>query len=131
VPPTIFTDVAPGSRIAQEEIFGPVLCVFKARNLDEALAWANGTEYALTGGFFSRSPANIERVKAELEAGNVYINRGITGAMVARHPFGGFKMSGGGTKAGGRDYLLHFLLPRVVTENDMRRGFAPEEGAGD
>jgi RHH-type proline utilization regulon transcriptional repressor/proline dehydrogenase/delta 1-pyrroline-5-carboxylate dehydrogenase len=131
VPPTIFTDVAPGSRIAQEEIFGPVLCVFKARNLDEAFAWANGTEYALTGGFFSRSPANIERVKAELEAGNVYINRGITGAMVARHPFGGFKMSGGGTKAGGRDYLLHFLLPRVVTENDMRRGFAPEEGAGD
>jgi len=62
-----------------------------------------------------------------LEAGNVYINRGITGAMVARHPFGGFKMSGGGTKAGGRDYLLHFLLPRVVTENTMRRGFAPEE----
>jgi len=127
VPPTIFTDVSPAARIAQEEIFGPVLCVFKARNLDEALAWANGTEYALTGGFFSRSPANIERVKAELEAGNVYINRAITGAMVARHPFGGFKMSGGGTKAGGRDYLLHFLLPRVVTENDMRRGFAPVE----
>jgi RHH-type transcriptional regulator, proline utilization regulon repressor / proline dehydrogenase / delta 1-pyrroline-5-carboxylate dehydrogenase len=131
IPPTIFTDVSPGARIAQEEIFGPVLCVFKARNLDEALSWANGTEYALTGGFFSRSPGNIERVKAELEAGNVYINRGITGAMVARHPFGGFKMSGGGTKAGGRDYLLHFLLPRVVTENDMRRGFAPEEGAHD
>jgi RHH-type proline utilization regulon transcriptional repressor/proline dehydrogenase/delta 1-pyrroline-5-carboxylate dehydrogenase len=65
----------------------------------------------------------------ELEAGNVYINRGITGAMVARHPFGGFKMSGGGTKAGGRDYLRHFLLPRVVTENDLRRGFAPEEDA--
>jgi len=131
IPSTIFTDVSPTARIAQEEIFGPVLCVFKARNLDEALAWANGTEYALTGGFFSRSPGNIERVKAELEAGNVYINRGITGAMVARHPFGGFKMSGGGTKAGGRDYLLHFLLPRVVTENDMRRGFAPEEGAHD
>jgi len=130
IPPVIFTDVSPLARIAREEIFGPVLCVFKAQNLDEALAWANGTEYALTGGFFSRSPGNIERVKAELEAGNVYINRGITGAMVARHPFGGFKMSGTGTKAGGRDYLLHFLLPRVVTENDMRRGFAPEE-AGD
>jgi RHH-type proline utilization regulon transcriptional repressor/proline dehydrogenase/delta 1-pyrroline-5-carboxylate dehydrogenase len=129
IPPTIFTDVPPSARIAQEEIFGPVLCVFKASNLDEALAWANGTEYALTGGFFSRSPGNIERVKMELEAGNVYINRGITGAMVGRHPFGGFKMSGGGTKAGGRDYLLNFLLPRVVTENDMRRGFAPEEGA--
>jgi RHH-type transcriptional regulator, proline utilization regulon repressor / proline dehydrogenase / delta 1-pyrroline-5-carboxylate dehydrogenase len=131
IPPTIFTDVSPAARIAQEEIFGPVLCVFKARNLEEALSWANGTEYALTGGFFSRSPGNIERVKAELEAGNVYINRGITGAMVARHPFGGFKMSGGGTKAGGRDYLLHFLLPRVVTENDMRRGFAPKVGTPD
>ena len=130
VPPTIITDISPTARIAQEEIFGPVLCVFKPRNLDEALAWANGTEYALTGGFFSRSPGNIERVKAELEAGNVYINRGITGALVARHPFGGFKMSGGGTKAGGRDYLLNFLLPRVVTENDMRRGFAPEEPKG-
>jgi RHH-type transcriptional regulator, proline utilization regulon repressor / proline dehydrogenase / delta 1-pyrroline-5-carboxylate dehydrogenase len=127
IPPTIFTDVSPAARIAREEIFGPVLCVFKARDMDEALAWANGTEYALTGGLFSRSPGNITRVKAELEAGNVYINRSITGAMVARHPFGGFKMSGGGTKAGGRDYLLHFLLPRVVTENDMRRGFVPEE----
>jgi RHH-type proline utilization regulon transcriptional repressor/proline dehydrogenase/delta 1-pyrroline-5-carboxylate dehydrogenase len=127
IPPTIFTDISPSARVAQEEIFGPVLCVFKARGLDQALEWANGTEYALTGGFFSRSPGNIERVRAELEAGNVYINRGITGAMVARHPFGGFKMSGGGTKAGGRDYLLNFLLPRVVTENDMRRGFAPEQ----
>ena len=129
IPPTIITDVSPAARVAQEEIFGPVLCVFKAANLDEALQWANGTEYALTGGFFSRSPGNIERVKAELEAGNVYINRGITGATVARHPFGGYKMSGGGTKAGGRDYLQNFLLPRVVTENDMRRGFAPEEAA--
>lgn len=127
IPPTIFTDVSPKARIAQEEIFGPVLCVLKAENLDEAIAWANGTQFALTGGFFSRSPANIERVRAELEVGNLYINRGITGAIVARHPFGGFKMSGGGTKAGGRDYLKHFLLPRVVTENTMRRGFAPEE----
>jgi RHH-type transcriptional regulator, proline utilization regulon repressor / proline dehydrogenase / delta 1-pyrroline-5-carboxylate dehydrogenase len=126
IPPTIFTDIPPKARVATEEIFGPVLCVFKVENLDEALALANGTEYALTGGFFSRSPANIERVKRELEAGNLYINRGITGAMVGRHPFGGFKLSGGGTKAGGRDYLLNFLLPRVVTENDMRRGFAPE-----
>ena len=127
IPPTIFTGVSPGARIAREEIFGPVLCVFKVENLDEALALANGTEYALTGGFFSRSPANIERVKRELETGNLYINRGITGAMVGRHPFGGFKLSGGGTKAGGRDYLLNFLLPRVVTENDMRRGFASEQ----
>jgi RHH-type proline utilization regulon transcriptional repressor/proline dehydrogenase/delta 1-pyrroline-5-carboxylate dehydrogenase len=129
IPPTIFTDVSPRARIAQEEIFGPVLCVFKAGDLDAALALANDTEFALTGGFFSRSPGNIERARAEMQVGNLYINRGITGAMVARHPFGGFKMSGGGTKAGGRDYLPHFLLPRVVTENLMRRGFAPEENA--
>jgi len=127
VPPTIFTEVKPDMRIAREEIFGPVLSVLKARDLDEALEVANGTDYALTGGFFSRSPANIERVKAQLEAGNVYINRSCTGAIVGRHPFGGFKMSGGGTKAGGEDYLLHFLLPRVVTENTTRHGFAPEE----
>jgi RHH-type proline utilization regulon transcriptional repressor/proline dehydrogenase/delta 1-pyrroline-5-carboxylate dehydrogenase len=126
VPPTIFTDVKPDSRIAQEEIFGPVLSVIKVRDLDEALEVANGTDYALTGGFFSRSPANIERVKAELVAGNVYINRSCTGAVVGRHPFGGFKMSGGGTKAGGGDYLLQVLLPRIVTENIMRHGFAPE-----
>ncbi len=126
VPPTIFTDVKPDSRIAQEEIFGPVLSVIKVRDLDEALEVANGTDYALTAGFFSRSPANIERAKAELVAGNVYINRSCTGAVVGRHPFGGFKMSGGGTKAGGGDYLLQFLLPRIVTENIMRHGFAPE-----
>ena len=96
------------------------------RDLDEAIRVANDTDYALTAGFFSRSPANIERVKAELVAGNVYINRSCTGAVVGRHPFGGFKMSGGGTKAGGGDYLLQFLVPRVVTENIMRHGFAPD-----
>jgi RHH-type proline utilization regulon transcriptional repressor/proline dehydrogenase/delta 1-pyrroline-5-carboxylate dehydrogenase len=126
VPPTIFTDVKPNMRIAREEIFGPVLSVLKVRDLDEALEVANGTDYALTGGFFSRSPANIERVKAQLEAGNVYINRSCTGAIVGRHPFGGFKMSGGGTKAGGEDYLLNFLIPRVVTENTSRLGLIPE-----
>jgi RHH-type proline utilization regulon transcriptional repressor/proline dehydrogenase/delta 1-pyrroline-5-carboxylate dehydrogenase len=127
IPPTIFTGVKPNMRIAREEIFGPVLSVLKVRDLDEALEVANGTDYALTGGFLSRSPANIERVKAQLEAGNVYINRSCTGAIVGRHPFGGFKMSGGGTKAGGEDYLLHFLIPRVVTENTTRHGFAPEQ----
>ncbi len=127
IPPTIFTDVKPHMRIAREEIFGPVLSVMKVRDLDEALEVANGTDYALTGGFFSRSPDNIERVKARLEAGNVYINRSCTGAIVGRHPFGGFKMSGSGTKAGGEDYLLHFLVPRVVTENTSRHGFAPEQ----
>ena len=126
IPPTIFTNVSPKNRIACEEIFGPVLSVIKARDLDEAFEIANGTEFALTAGFFSRSPDNIERAKAELVAGNVYINRSCTGAVVGRHPFGGFKMSGGGTKAGGADYLLQFVVPRVVTENITRHGFAPE-----
>jgi RHH-type proline utilization regulon transcriptional repressor/proline dehydrogenase/delta 1-pyrroline-5-carboxylate dehydrogenase len=126
VPPTIFTGVTANMRLAREEIFGPVLSVMKVRDLDEAIRVANDTDYALTAGFFSRSPANIERVKAELVAGNVYINRSCTGAVVGRHPFGGFKMSGGGTKAGGGDYLLQFLVPRVVTENIMRHGFAPD-----
>ncbi len=129
VAPTIFAEVPPTARIAHEEIFGPVLAVLKAEDLDEAIQLANDTEFALTGGLYSRSPANIERVKRELTVGNLYINRTITGAIVARHPFGGFKMSGGGTKAGGRDYLLNFMFPRVVTENVLRRGFAPiEEG---
>src|SRR5213083_1430845 len=127
IPPTIFTGVKPNMRIAHEEIFGPVLSVLKVRDLDEALDVANGIDYALTGGFFSRSPANIERIKAQLEAGNVYINRPCTGAIVGRHPFGGFKMSGSGTKAGGDDYLLNFLIPRVVTENVARHGLAPEK----
>ena len=126
VPPTIFTDVKPHMLLSCEEIFGPVLSVLKVRDLDEAIQVANDTDYALTAGFFSRSPANIERVKAELVAGNVYINRSCTGAVVGRHPFGGFKMSGGGTKAGGGDYLLQFMVPRVVTENIMRHGFAPD-----
>jgi RHH-type transcriptional regulator, proline utilization regulon repressor / proline dehydrogenase / delta 1-pyrroline-5-carboxylate dehydrogenase len=126
IPPTIFTNVNPNATIACEEIFGPVLSVIRARDLDEAFEIANGTEFALTAGFFSRSPANIERAKAEIVAGNVYINRSCTGAVVGRHPFGGFKMSGGGTKAGGTDYLLHFMVPRVVTENITRHGFAPE-----
>ena len=90
---------------------------------------ANGTQYALTGGLYSRSPVNIDRVKREFMVGNLYINRGITGALVDRHPFGGFKLSGIGTKAGGSDYLLEFLLTRSITENTMRRGFAPEESS--
>ena len=127
--PTIFTNVKPDARVGCEEIFGPVLSVIKVRDLTEAIEVANSTDYALTAGFFSRSPANIERAKAEIVAGNVYINRSCTGAVVGRHPFGGFKMSGGGTKAGGPDYLLNFVVPRVVTENIMRHGFAPEETA--
>jgi RHH-type proline utilization regulon transcriptional repressor/proline dehydrogenase/delta 1-pyrroline-5-carboxylate dehydrogenase len=124
--PAIFRDVPPDSPLAQEEIFGPVLAVIGARDLDEALKIANGTAFALTGGFFSRSPRNIERVKRDFDVGNLYINRGITGALVGRHPFGGSRMSGGGTKAGGSDYLQNFLIPRAVTENLIRRGFVPE-----
>ena len=127
VGPTIFTDVKPSAWIAQNEIFGPVLAVIRAKDIDQAIEIANGTEYALTGGVYSRSPANIEKVKREFEVGNLYVNRGCTGAMVERHPFGGFKMSGAGSKTGGPDYLLNFLEPRVVTENTLRRGFAPSE----
>jgi RHH-type proline utilization regulon transcriptional repressor/proline dehydrogenase/delta 1-pyrroline-5-carboxylate dehydrogenase len=126
VAPHIFADVGPTASIAQEEIFGPVLAVMRADNLDEALRIANGVKYALTGGLYSRSPENISRVKREFRVGNLYINRKITGALVNRQPFGGFKLSGTGTKAGGPDYLLQFLLPRTITENTMRRGFAPE-----
>ncbi|HIK45559.1 MAG TPA: L-glutamate gamma-semialdehyde dehydrogenase, partial [Leptolyngbyaceae cyanobacterium M65_K2018_010] len=128
VGPTIFTDVPSRAVIAQEEIFGPVLAVIRARDFDEALAMANDTDYGLTGGLYSRTPSHIERVKAEFAVGNLYINRGITGAIVARQPFGGFKMSGVGSKAGGPDYLLQFLEPRHVSENIQRQGFAPIEG---
>jgi RHH-type proline utilization regulon transcriptional repressor/proline dehydrogenase/delta 1-pyrroline-5-carboxylate dehydrogenase len=125
VAPHIFANVPPKAVIAQEEIFGPVLAVLKAKNMDDALAIAKGTPYALTGGLFSRSPRNIERVKREFRVGNLYINRKITGALVHRQPFGGFKLSGVGSKAGGPDYLLQFMVPRCITENTMRRGFAP------
>ena len=127
VPPTVFIDCRPDHVIAREEIFGPVLAILKAKNLDEAFAIVNGADYALTGGLFSRSPAALERARREMFVGNLYLNRGITGAVVERHPFGGFKMSGGGTKAGGREYLQNFLFPRVVAENTLRRGFTPQD----
>jgi RHH-type transcriptional regulator, proline utilization regulon repressor / proline dehydrogenase / delta 1-pyrroline-5-carboxylate dehydrogenase len=126
VAPHIFANVQPNTKLAQEEIFGPVLAVLKARNLDHALEIANGTQYALTGGLYSRSPEHIARVKREFRVGNLYINRKITGALVDRQPFGGFKLSGIGSKAGGPDYLLQFLQPRTITENTLRRGFAPQ-----
>lgn len=126
--PTIFTEVAPTATIAQEEIFGPVLSVIRAKNFEEALQIANGTNFALTGGLYSRTPSHIEQAKADFEVGNLYINRGITGAIVSRQPFGGFKLSGVGSKAGGPDYLMQFLEPRTITENIQRQGFAPIEG---
>jgi RHH-type transcriptional regulator, proline utilization regulon repressor / proline dehydrogenase / delta 1-pyrroline-5-carboxylate dehydrogenase len=107
-----------------------VLAVMRARDLDQALRIANGTPYALTGGVFSRSPANVERVRHEFRVGNLYINRKITGALVDRQPFGGFKLSGIGSKAGGPDYLHQFLIPRMITENVLRRGFAPTSTGG-
>ncbi|KKI98212.1 L-glutamate gamma-semialdehyde dehydrogenase [Prochlorothrix hollandica] len=129
VGPVIFSEVSPQATIAQEEIFGPVLAVIKAKSFDEALTIANGTDYALTGGIYSRTPSHLDRAKAEFEVGNLYINRGITGAIVNRQPFGGFKLSGVGSKAGGPDYLVQFMEPRVITENIQRQGFAVIEGA--
>ncbi|MBW4635922.1 MAG: L-glutamate gamma-semialdehyde dehydrogenase [Iphinoe sp. HA4291-MV1] len=127
--PVIFKDVPPNAVIAQQEIFGPVIAVIKVKNFKEALEVANGTNYALTGGLYSRTPSHIKMAQDEFEVGNLYINRNITGAIVARQPFGGFKLSGVGSKAGGADYLLQFLEPRTVTENIQRQGFAPIEGA--
>ncbi len=126
--PVIFKDISPNATIAQEEIFGPVVAVMAAKNFQEALDIANSTNYALTGGLYSRTPSHIEQASAELEVGNLYINRNITGAIVSRQPFGGFKMSGVGSRAGGPDYLVQFLEPRTITENIQRQGFAPIEG---
>ena len=126
--PAIFGGIEPSHKLANEEIFGPVLSVIKAKGFDAALAIANRSSYALTGGIFSRSPAHIEKARKEFRVGNLYINRGITGAVVERQPFGGLKLSGIGSKAGGPDYLLQFLEPRTISENTLRHGFvAPEE----
>jgi len=125
VGPHVFADVEPDHRLAQDEVFGPVVVVMKAKDLDEAFRMANSTDYALTGGMYSRSPKNLRRARSEMRVGNLYLNRGITGSLVQRHPFGGYLMSGIGSKAGGRDYLLQFLIPIAVSENTLRRGFAP------
>ncbi len=127
VAPVIFSGIEPDHRLASEEIFGPVLSVIKARDFDHALEIANHSSYALTGGLFSRSPEHIERARREFRVGNLYINRGITGAVVERQPFGGLKLSGIGSKAGGPDYLLQFLEPRTISENTLRHGFVPPE----
>jgi RHH-type proline utilization regulon transcriptional repressor/proline dehydrogenase/delta 1-pyrroline-5-carboxylate dehydrogenase len=125
VGPHIFRDVKPEHRLANEEIFGPVLSVIRVRDFDEALSLANATTYKLTGGVYSRKPSHLEQARREYRVGNLYLNRGCTGALVGRQPFGGFGMSGIGSKAGGKDYLLQFVEPRAVCENTMRRGFAP------
>jgi 1-pyrroline-5-carboxylate dehydrogenase len=116
IQPTVIADVKPNARIAQEEIFGPVLAVIPARGFDEALEIANGTEYGLTGAVYTKNPEKIARAKREFFVGNLYINRKCTGAIVGAHPFGGFNMSGTDSKAGGRDYLLLFLQAKSVAE---------------
>ena len=126
VGPHIFEAVRPEHRIAQEEIFGPVLSVIRVADFSEAIRVANGSPYKLTGGVYSRKPSHLERAKREFRVGNLYLNRNITGALVGRQPFGGFGMSGVGSKAGGREYLQQFVVPRASSENTMRRGFAPE-----
>lgn len=126
IPPTIFRDVPTSHPIWRDEIFGPVVACAKAETFEQALEMANDSDYALTGGLFSRHPEHIEAARSEFRVGNLYINRGITGALVRRQPFGGFKFSGIGSKAGGRDYLLQFMEPRTITENTMRRGFTPD-----
>jgi 1-pyrroline-5-carboxylate dehydrogenase len=116
VKPAIYSEVSPEARLAREEIFGPVLSVLKARDFDEALKIANDTPYGLTGGVYSRNRDHLEKARTEFQAGNLYFNRTITGALVGVQPFGGFGLSGTDSKAGGPDYLPLHMLPRTVVE---------------
>ncbi len=125
VGPVIVADIEPGHRLAQEEIFGPLLAVMRASDFEDALRIANDSSYALTGGVYSRSPGNIATARQAFDVGNLYINRSITGSLVGRQPFGGHRLSGVGAKTGGDDYLLQFMTARVISENTLRRGFAP------
>jgi len=121
-PPTVVADLPADTPVLREEVFGPLLTVERVRDVDEALDRIDALPFALTGGLFSRNPAVVDHVIARTPVGNLYVNRGITGAMVGRQPFGGNRLSGTGTKAGGPGYLLQFVEPRVVTENTMRHG---------
>ncbi len=114
IEPTIFADVDPDARIAQEEIFGPILAIIKAKDFDDALRIANSTEYGLTGGVYTRNEAKLEQAIRDFHVGNLYLNRKCTGALVGVHPFGGFNMSGTDSKTGGPDYVTHFLQPKTV-----------------
>jgi RHH-type proline utilization regulon transcriptional repressor/proline dehydrogenase/delta 1-pyrroline-5-carboxylate dehydrogenase len=126
VPPAIFEVTDPRQPLMQRELFGPILTVFAARDFAHAIEVANTSDYALTGAVYSRSPRHLAQAQEQFRVGNLYLNRPCTGAQVNRQPFGGFKMSGAGTKAGGPGYLLNFAEMRVCTENTMRRGFTPE-----
>lgn len=126
VGPTVVVVLDRRARVATEEIFGPLLTIVAVADFDDALAAANDTDYALTAGIFSRTPSHIDEAARRLDAGNIYVNRATTGAMVARQPFGGHKLSGSGAKTGGPGYLEQFATPVVVTENTQRQGFAPD-----
>jgi 1-pyrroline-5-carboxylate dehydrogenase len=121
LPPTVIADVDAKARIFQEEIFGPVLAVTRAKDFDEALALANDSQYGLTGAIYSNDPQHLERAREEFFVGNMYVNRKCTGAMVGAHPFGGFNMSGTDSKAGGPDYLLLFLQAKSIAEKVAAR----------
>jgi RHH-type proline utilization regulon transcriptional repressor/proline dehydrogenase/delta 1-pyrroline-5-carboxylate dehydrogenase len=125
--PVILTNLPPSHPVVQEEIFGPVMVVLKVSTMSEALELANNSSYALTGGMYSRSPGNIQLAREAFDVGNLYINRPITGSLVMRQPFGGHRLSGMGRKAGGGGYLEQFMVEKIVTENTLRRGFAPTQ----
>ena len=120
--PALAADLPPDSPVLNEEIFGPLLAIERVRDVDDACDRVDASPFALTGGLFARNPDTVDRVIERSPVGNLYVNRAITGAMVARQPFGGNRLSGTGTKAGGPGYLLQFVEPRVVTENTMRHG---------
>jgi RHH-type proline utilization regulon transcriptional repressor/proline dehydrogenase/delta 1-pyrroline-5-carboxylate dehydrogenase len=126
VPPAVFRVDDVSHRFMQEEFFGPIITLMHADDFERAIDLANRCEFKLTGGVYSRSPNNLEIARRRFRVGNLYLNRGSTGAMVHRQPFGGFGMSGIGTKAGGPGYLIHFANPRSSTENTMRRGMTPD-----
>jgi RHH-type proline utilization regulon transcriptional repressor/proline dehydrogenase/delta 1-pyrroline-5-carboxylate dehydrogenase len=121
-PPTAVTGLEPGSPLATDEVFAPLLLVEEVEDVEEAIAVIDASRFALTAGVFTRNPRTVEAVANRLPVGNLYVNRGTTGAMVGRQPFGGNRLSGTGTKAGGPDYLRSFVEPRVVCENTMRQG---------
>ena len=129
IAPMIIADVGEHSVLWREEIFGPILLVKKAATFSDALRAANDSLYGLTGGVFSRTPSHIDRAVREFDVGNLYVNRSITGAVVGRQPFGGYRLSGTGTKAGSIDYLREFFLERTISENTSRHGFTPLDGA--
>jgi len=129
IEPTVIADVKAGDRVEQEEIFGPVLACIRARDFDEALAIANGTEYGLTGAVYTNDREKLERARREFHVGNLYLNRKCTGALVGVHPFGGFNMSGTDSKAGGRDYPGLFLQAKVTSEK-VRHGYTQTEKRG-